>query len=105
MATHDETGVGRQASPLFTPRVSAGFHALRTILRFARRRLDAWFSLSGFDEQLIYGLGIDPLPLAGSQHRHRTEALLRLVRMRRCSTASRGRWLTLLRFLRGVLSL
>lgn len=82
MAVFEDSGpAGQDARPL-SRRFSAGLRRLTRLMRRIGRRLDIHYSLSDFNERLIYDLGIEPVDLRKIRDPRRGEALLRQRRMR-----------------------
>lgn len=93
MTTMSESGAVRPGMHAARPRLSSGLRRLWRLLRRARRGRETYFSLSQFDQRLIYDLGIEPLELRSIASGRQSEVILRLRRMRRRSAArQRSRW-------------
>jgi len=83
LAVFEETGAaGQDARPLGM-RFSTWLQRLRRLMRRIGRWLDVYYSLSDFNERLIYDLGIEPIDLRKIRDPSRGNAVLRLRRMRK----------------------
>lgn len=93
MTVMSESGLVRPGMHAVRPGLASGLRRLWRLLRRARRGRETYFSLSQFDQRLIYDLGIEPLELRSIASGRQSEVILRLRRMRRRSAArQRSRW-------------
>lgn len=90
MTVFEETGAAEGGARPAWLRVSTGLRPLARTLRRLRRRLDAHYRLSDFNERLIYDLGIEPIDLRSLRNTRRGDAFMRLRRMR--SRRAARRW-------------